>query len=132
MNLYQTKDVCRLLEVADSTLRKWCIELEGNGYNFYKGIKDSRAFTDQDIKALLRFKDLIKVKKRTKEQAAKIVVNEFRRKEENEGTTPAPMDTDQLPETIQTFMKEVLDRLEKQEKSIEVLTKMIEEKLKRD
>lgn len=124
-NGYWNKEVCRLLNIAESTLRKWCIELEKNGYIFDRAIKDSRAFTDKDVRALQSFKRLLKDKKKTKPQAAKIIVEQFRR-EENEGNIPVPMDTNQLPDNIKEFMEEVLDRLKKQEKSIEMLAKKIE------
>ena len=33
---YWTSEVAKKLEVSDSTLRKWCIQLEATGYKFVK------------------------------------------------------------------------------------------------
>ncbi|AWG44366.1 hypothetical protein BEH_26675 (plasmid) [Priestia filamentosa] len=74
---YWNNEVAKMLEIPDSTLRKWCIQLESNGYTFIKGEKDSRAFTMHDLTALKVFKQLVKVERKTKETASKEVVKRY-------------------------------------------------------
>jgi DNA-binding transcriptional MerR regulator len=74
---YWNHEVAKLLEISDSTLRRWCIELEANGYVFIKGENESRAFTVHDLDALRFFKELVKVKRKTKETASKEVVERY-------------------------------------------------------
>ncbi|MGR9527323.1 hypothetical protein ACSS31_26940 (plasmid) [Priestia megaterium] len=74
---YWTSEVAKKLEVSDSTLRKWCIQLEATGYKFVKGENDSRAFTKHDLKALQLFKQIVKVQRKTKEVASLEVVERY-------------------------------------------------------
>lgn len=108
---YWTHEVAKILSIGESTLRKWCIELEKNGYIFIKGVKDSRAFTDHDIKALTYFKELMKVHNKTKEEASDIVSRKFSRKEVNEGTTPVPMEYTRSDDVLHKKLDEVLKEL---------------------
>ncbi|RYL93915.1 hypothetical protein EWI07_07050 [Sporolactobacillus sp. THM7-4] len=41
-NAFWTKEVADILQIAESTLRKWCIQLEKNDYTFTKGTNGSR------------------------------------------------------------------------------------------
>ncbi|MGG3271727.1 DUF3967 domain-containing protein [Priestia aryabhattai] len=75
---YWTSEVAKKLEVSDSTLRKWCIQLEATGYKFVKGENDSRAFTKHDLNALQLFKQIVKVQRKTKEVASLEVVDRYR------------------------------------------------------
>lgn len=74
---YWNHEVAKLLEISDSTLRRWCIQLETNGYIFIKGENESRAFTVHDLAALRFFKELVKVERKTKETASKEVVERY-------------------------------------------------------
>jgi len=56
---FWTHEMSKLLSVSDSTLRKWCIELEKQGYVFTKGQKNSRAFLVRDTHILLHLKYLV-------------------------------------------------------------------------
>lgn len=113
---YWNHEVSKRLEIGESTLRKWCIELEKNGYIFIRGTMDSRAFTDHDLAALTYFKQLTKGKKHTKEQAAIMVVDKFGRKGGNEGTTPVQsMSDNQSIENLESMVKELLEHNKKQE-----------------
>lgn len=79
--VYNTKEISRILSIGESTTRKWCVELEMNGYNFIKGKKSTRSFDNHDLDALIYFKDLIKTKMKTKEEAGTIVAKTFIRNE---------------------------------------------------
>lgn len=75
---YWTHEVSERLGVGESTLRKWCIELEKNGYSFVKGEQESRAFLERDILVLMRLKELIRVERKSVKEAAKTAAGEAR------------------------------------------------------
>lgn len=75
--ILRNKEVSRLLSIGESSLRKWCIELEKNGYEFERGLKDSRAFNGRDVLALIAFKEMVQDRVHTAEQAARIISDEF-------------------------------------------------------
>lgn len=127
---YWTHEAAKYLEIGESTLRKWCIELEKNGYTFIKGAMDSRAFTDNDLIALNHFKQLYKVKKHTKEQAAKAVVEKFPKEGVNEGTTPVPMEDSRSYENLEKMVKDLLDHTKKQEEFNKALLKRLDQQEK--
>lgn len=128
---YLNKEMSNYLNIGESTLRKWCIELEKNGYKFTKGTKESRAFTDSDIQALLLFKQLTRINKQTKEQAAATVVKKVSRNGGNEEEKTICMENNQL-QNIEKMIRELMknqaeinraltQKLEQQEKYIKEL-----------
>jgi hypothetical protein len=119
-------EIAKKLEIGESTLRKWCIELEENGYTFIRGSKDSRAFTVHDLTALSTFKELIKVEKISKEQAAKIVTERFGRKEGNEGATPVPMENNRSIEKLERMVEELLENQKQQKEFNRALIERLE------
>jgi len=126
---YWTHEVSNLLGIGDSTLRKWCIELEKNGYIFIKGNKNSRAFTDHDLLALKYFKELTRDKNHTFEQACKAVVEKYSRKNENEGTTPVLEGNNRsvdVLDSLEKMVKELLDKTQKQEQFNKALVERLE------
>ncbi|MBU8733708.1 DUF3967 domain-containing protein [Cytobacillus firmus] len=127
---YWTHEAAKYLEIGESTLRKWCIELEKNGYRFIKGAMDSRAFTDDDLVALNHFKQLYKVKKFTREQAAKAVVEKFSKEGVNERTTPVPMENTRSYENLENMVKELLEQNKKQEEFNKALLQKLDQQEK--
>ncbi|WP_242227155.1 DUF3967 domain-containing protein [Bacillus cereus group sp. BfR-BA-01315] len=94
---YWTKEVAATLGISDSYLRKWCLELEKNGYKFIK-VKDgknreNRAFTEHDLIALRKFQSLIGNAGTTRSMAAKVIAEEYSSEDRNGGTgaVPAPL-----------------------------------------
>lgn len=94
---YWTKEVAETLGISDSYLRKWCLELEKNGYKFIK-VKDgknreNRAFTEHDLLALRKFQSLIGNSGTTRSTAAKVIAEEYSLEDRNggTGTVPAPL-----------------------------------------
>lgn len=55
---YWNNEVAERLGMGKSTLRRWCLELEKQGYTFTKGEQDSRAFLEQDVLLLEKVKKL--------------------------------------------------------------------------
>ncbi|MFZ7823884.1 DUF3967 domain-containing protein [Priestia sp. 40] len=75
---YWTHEVAEQLEVGQSTLRKWCLELEKNEYSFTKGEQESRAFLQRDIDILKHMKNEIRNKKKSLKDGAKIALDKAR------------------------------------------------------
>lgn len=75
---YWTHEVAEQVEIGESTLRKWCLELEKNGYSFTKGEQESRAFLKQDIDVLVHMKDEIRGRKKSIKDGAIIAIDKQR------------------------------------------------------
>jgi DNA-binding transcriptional MerR regulator len=144
--IYWSKDVADLLVIGTSTLRKWCLLLEENGYNFLRDEHERRAFVDHDVIALKAFKELTKNKGITLENASLAVVSKYNRSNSEERTLSATpfhersqqryneldKKIDQLLEhnaKQDAFNQALLDRLEKQETYIDQSLKKRDEQL---
>jgi hypothetical protein len=133
---YTTKEVSTTLEIRDSTLRKWCLSLEKNGYKILRNDKNQRLFVERDLVVLRHSQQLVQENNVPLENAAKLVVDRFGngpfegrtgivRKEEKEDHR----DSKRYEEVIQQlsdhigkqeeFNQELINRLEQQQKYIE-------------
>jgi hypothetical protein len=56
---YSPKEMSITLDIGDSTLRKWCIALENNGYGFIRNDQKNRVFVEGDLVVLRHFQNLI-------------------------------------------------------------------------
>ena len=56
---YFSKDVALELEITTSTLRRWSIELEKEGYSFIRNDKDQRIYFERDFRAFRELKKLL-------------------------------------------------------------------------
>lgn len=79
--IYWSREVATLLGIGDSTLRKWCLELEKAGYAFVRDENDKRAFFDKDVLALRDMQILIR-KGITLENAAISIQTRLKQKEQ--------------------------------------------------
>ena len=75
---YWTHEIATFLSVSDSTLRKWCLELEKQGYTFTKGAKNSRALLVRDRDLLILVKHHLRTDKITIEKAVEQALEEFK------------------------------------------------------
>lgn len=107
-------EVSKQLDIGESTLRKWCIELEANGYTFVKGTKGTRAFTNEDLAALLYFKNLTRAKNHTMKQAAIAVVEKYSRRGENKRIADTPLESIRFD--LEEMLKDLLEHAARQEK----------------
>jgi DNA-binding transcriptional MerR regulator len=80
-----TKEMCERLSITSGTLRKWCLELEGNGYIFAKSDGGKRFFSVYDETALHRMKHLMD-QNFSKEHAAKVVTSKMTGNRSSTGT----------------------------------------------
>lgn len=60
--LYNSVEAAKKLNIGFSTLRKWCLALEKNGYKIKRGAKRGRIFDEKDLFLLDELKHLIKEK----------------------------------------------------------------------
>jgi DNA-binding transcriptional MerR regulator len=129
---YTTKEISLTLDIGTSTLRKWCIALEENGYTFIRNMQNGRSFLERDIVALKHFGHLVQKENFTLENASKIVSSKYQG-EAFAIRTPAVLQDEEkrerdferydevvnlLKEQIE-FNRELLERLNKQQKYIE-------------
>lgn len=126
--VYNSSDVAVTLKIQESTLRKYSLLLEKNGYEFLKNENGHRAFFDHDIIVLKKFIELKSDSDMTLEQSATAVVAW------KNGTVVADRDTEEnryiaryndlvsefrgFKENQENFNKELLNQLQKQQEYI--------------
>lgn len=140
---YTTKEISEHLEIGTSTLRKWCLSLEENGYMFSRTEGNKRLFVDRDLLALKYFKKLVQGENFSLGNASKVIASRYEG-EASEERTPAVLQEnedenrslersnemiqqlvehmkkqDEHIERQERFNKELLDRLDKQQTYIE-------------
>lgn len=59
MKSYWSHEVAKLLDISTSTLRKWSIALEAEGYPFLRDENDKRAYLERDIMPLQKMRELL-------------------------------------------------------------------------
>lgn len=137
--IYSSSDIAANLNIQESTLRKYCLILEENGYEFLKNERGHRAFFDNDLIALKKFVVFKDEADMSLKQAAKAVVTW------NNGFSVTECDTEksryiaryndlvnefkEFRESQNTFNQELLYQLQKQEQYIENSLKERDQKL---
>ena len=109
---YWNHEVAQRLNIGKSTLRRWCLELEKQGYVFSKGEQDSRAFLEQDVLILEKTKQLQSQGKKL-EDAIKQVLNEHERVPLTPQSAPRSLDIDLKMEREQ-LKKELLEEMKQE------------------
>jgi hypothetical protein len=74
---YSAKEVIDKIDIGDSTLRKWCLSLEKQNYNFIRTDQNKRLFTEKDVFVLSQFKVLVQDKNMSINNAATIVASKY-------------------------------------------------------
>lgn len=72
--VYGSSDIALTLKIQESTLRKYSLLLEKNGYEFLKNESGHRAYFDEDIIVLKKMIELKNSTDMTLEQASKSVI----------------------------------------------------------
>jgi DNA-binding transcriptional MerR regulator len=67
-------DVCTLVGIKESTLRKYALILQDAGYHFHTNSKGQRGYYDNDVTVIRRFIDVKKASDMTLEQSANAVI----------------------------------------------------------
>lgn len=112
---YSPKETRITLDIGDSTLRKWCIALEKNGYTFIKNEQGRRLFVERDLLVLRHFQKLLKEYNMQHEKAAILIIDRFNQEASDSGTgsVPAAIDREKERDLIRSS-EEAIKRLWKQ------------------
>lgn len=71
------KEIIEQIDIADSTLRKWCLALEEQNYNFVRTAQNKRMFSEKDLFVLSQFKVLVQTKNLSISNAAEIIASKY-------------------------------------------------------
>ncbi|MCM3006844.1 DUF3967 domain-containing protein [Priestia koreensis] len=146
---YTTKEIAENLDIGQSTLRKWAMSLEANGYSFAKNDQGYRLFVERDIEMLTQFKKLVKEQNMPLENASNLIIEHLGQQSFSTRTevalsqettvvpTPRSAEVDEkllaFMEEQEAFNQKLLAVIEQQQKTIQSLESYIDEKLeKRD
>ncbi|KRE00051.1 hypothetical protein ASE46_29120 [Bacillus sp. Root239] len=110
---YWAKEIAELLDISTSNLRRWSIDLENEGYSFYRDEHHRRAYLERDIMPLKKLKEFLG-NNMSKNDAVKAVVSMF--PSENNGVITIPVIEDEvrlsrleLQELVQEAVKEAVE-----------------------
>lgn len=145
---YSPKEISLTLDIGDSTLRKWCIALENQGYQFIRNDQNKRVFVDSNIVVLRHFKELVQNHSMQLNNAAMLVIDRFGKGTFSQGTGIVPAENerdsdrsnDEIITKLMNYIEQQEERFEQQEqfnkellKRLDSQQKYIEERLnKRD
>lgn len=114
---YNTKEIAEHLGIADSTLRKYCLLLEEHGYNFRRNEFQKREYSEHDVIALRKFKDLTKDGAMSLEDAAIAVKTGYNRVPNNAITGAVTTKNDRYDESyaeVEARIAELTDLMSRQ------------------
>ncbi|WP_226530868.1 DUF3967 domain-containing protein [Metabacillus niabensis] len=120
---YTPKEISLTLDIGDSTLRKWCIALENQGYQFIRNDQNKRVFVDANIVVLRHFKELVQNHSMQLNNAAMLVVDRFGKGTFSQGTDIVPAENirdldrsnDKIIAKLMNYIEQQEERFEKQE-----------------
>lgn len=133
---YTSKEISTTLSIGDSTLRKWCLSLEKNGYHFTRNEQNRRVFLEKDIVVLKHFQTLVQENNMPMDNAGNVIVSRFGN-DSFESSTPTVtpqkensersiVRSDEVIEKLMLhierqdkFNNELLERLDKQQQYID-------------
>lgn len=135
---YSTKEISLTLDIGESTLRKWCLALEKQGYKFIKNDREQRLFVDRDLVTLRHFYTLVKDHNMQLDNASMVVVDRFGKGAFEPGTgvvhaNSVDNDRSQERSIMQSpeLFEKLMSHIEKQEQYIEKQEQFNQELLKR-
>jgi DNA-binding transcriptional MerR regulator len=143
-SFFSPKEIANMLNIGDSTLRKWCIALEEHGYFFSRTDNKRRMFFDKDIIVLKHLRELVQVQNLSLDNASKVVTSKYKQDEKNASAQQnsennersLESDTQKIMdklEQLESFNKTLLDTIAKQQEYIEERLNKHEERIeKRD
>ncbi|MEQ7807798.1 hypothetical protein [Priestia aryabhattai] len=124
--LYVSKDAANMLNIANTTVRKYCDELEKNGYEMKRNAHGHRLFGDQDMKvleAVLKLKSEMKISEACQYVIKKLKVDINKESDisdmSQENTQIVPkkdpaIATTQMIESFKEMEAKLLDRIDQQ------------------
>lgn len=135
------KDVIVSLDIGDSTLRKWCLAIEAQGYNFPRTDNNRRVFFQKDLELLRHFRNMVQVQNFSLEHASLLVVAKVHKDASEEKNTdnavPAIRDNGEIIhgllehiERQETFNQQLIERLDEQQRFNEKLFERLDQQQK--
>ncbi|MBJ6360515.1 hypothetical protein ACFOQM_04200 [Paenibacillus sp. GCM10012307] len=118
---YWSREVAGFLQIGDSTVRKWCKQLESQGYIFFRDDQGRRGFTTKDIDALRYFKELTQDRSMALESAASEVSIRFSKEQYQADESTAIESQDDHT----TMMARIIQYVNKQEEFNMILLKEV-------
>jgi DNA-binding transcriptional MerR regulator len=132
-------DVCALLGIKESTLRKYALILQDAGYKFHVNDKGQRGYFERDVIVLKRFTEIKQSSDMTLEQAAEAVMAWVRQSNMAVRVMDKKQEADRYNDDIKALkemvakqnelLKELMMRLDQQQKYIEESLKKRDELL---
>ncbi|EMI11253.1 hypothetical protein [Anoxybacillus gonensis] len=137
--LMSPSDVCTLLGIKESTLRKYALILQDAGYKFHVNEKGQRGYFEKDVIVLKRFLEIKQSRDMTLEQAAESVMAWIQQSNISVSVTEKKQESDRYNDDIKSLkemitqqnelLKEFMIRLDQQQKYIEESLKKRDELL---
>jgi DNA-binding transcriptional MerR regulator len=137
--LMNPSDVCTLLGIKESTLRKYALILKDAGYQFHVNDKGQRGYFQNDVIVLKRFMEIKQSSDMTLEQAAEAVMAWVQQSNVAVRVTEKKQESERYNDDIQALkemvakqnglLKELMMRLDQQQKYIEESLKKRDELL---
>jgi DNA-binding transcriptional MerR regulator len=137
--LMNASEVCTLLGIKESTLRKYAGILKNAGYNFHVSQTGQRGYFDKDVVILKKFISAKEHSDMTLDQAAKSIVSWVRHTDMSAPDTNKNMDNmrhdadiDELKELVRSqnsLVKELIQKIDDQQKYIDERLEVRDRKL---
>jgi DNA-binding transcriptional MerR regulator len=122
-------DVCALLGIKESTLRKYALILQDAGYKFHVNDKGQRGYFERDVIVLKRFMEIKQSRDMTLEQAAEAVMAWVQQSNIAVSVIEKKQESDRYNDDIKTLkemvaqqnelLKELMLKLDEQQKYID-------------
>lgn len=135
---YTPKEISLTLDIGDSTLRKWCIALENQGYQFIRNDQNKRVFVDANIVVLRHFKELVQNHSMQLNNASMLVIDRFGKGTFSQGTDVVPVENnrdldrsnDEVISKLMNYIEQQEERFEKQEQFNRTLLERLDQQQK--
>ncbi|MGI0534923.1 DUF3967 domain-containing protein [Bacillus pfraonensis] len=135
-SIYISKDVAVMLKIQESTLRKYCIMLEEQGYHFHKNEHGHRGFLDNDVITLRKLIEIKSHPDMTLKHACSAIMTWVKEKDMSEVDTNVIKESEQHDERyneLKEMIQQQNELLKKMAKKLDDQQRYIDEKLeKRD
>ncbi|MCP3033434.1 DUF3967 domain-containing protein [Halobacillus sp. A1] len=120
---YTPGEMARVLNVGDSTLRKWCIAVEKEGYFFSRTENKRRVFYENERLLLHSLRELVQVQFISIDNAAKIVASKYNQtpfeQVDSDNNVPALRPDSEQVQRMMSFIEEQQEHIQRQESYIQ-------------
>lgn len=115
--------------ISESTLRKWCLEIEKSDYHFERGANNTRYFNERDVLLLQRVKQQVQELGRTVSEGVNIVISMFQEEQRAQGVRGEQSGDEQELSLFvgRSEFKQILERLDMQEEFNKALLERLEQ-----